>query len=81
MSSIIDLAHYSDMSFHEFFRLMRTSRGVSARDLSLRCDLSASYISKMEAGTTTPPVNTFMKLVRELGITDAEMLFMLGLCS
>ncbi len=76
---IVSIATSVPISFHQTFQLWRTSKGMSARQVSLAAGLSASYVSKMEAGGIMPPIDTFMRLVKILGCNDKEILFLLGL--
>lgn len=77
--SVLKLAECSKISFHSTFQLWRKMSGLSARQLSLAAGLSASYVSKMESGAIMPPIDTFMRLVRQLNLNDEEILFLLGL--
>lgn len=77
--SLIVLGEATNVSAHEMFRQWRQRSGQSARAVSLACGLSSSYVSKLESGGVRPPVDTFIKLVRQIGLSDQETLFLLGL--
>ncbi len=53
--------------------MKREALGISARDLSLRVGKSASYVSKVEAGTLDPTLNSFAMLVDELSMNHYEV--------
>lgn len=77
--SLSQLAEATNISAHEVFKMWRLRSGLSARALSLSCGLSPSYVSKLEAGGVRPPVDTFIKLARQLQLSDPEIIFLLGL--
>lgn len=77
--SLLSIAEATDLEPHEVFRDWRLSTGQSARAVSLACGLSPSYVSKLESGGVRPPVDTFMKLVRQIELGEPEILFLLGL--
>lgn len=66
------------ISFGSFFKLLRERSGYSARGLSTACGLSPSYVSKIESGDLMPGLDMFAKLVKQLGCSSAEILFLLG---
>ena len=80
-SQMIDFASSTNLEFSEVFKMFRVRGGFSARSLSLKCDLSQSYISKIESGSSPPPLNTFMRIASELNLNEDEILFLLGLCA
>jgi transcriptional regulator with XRE-family HTH domain len=56
-------------------RALRTSRGLSLRELARRLALSPSSISQIETGKMQPSVRTLYALVSEFGVTVDEVLF------
>jgi len=75
---MIDFAKATGLPFSAVLKLMRTEKGISARSLSTACGLSPSYISKIESGGSKPPVDTFVKIAKELELNDVEILFLAG---
>lgn len=57
-------------------RSCRETRGLSARHLSLAAGLSESVVGKVEAGTVEPSLRVFAAIVTELGLTVAEIAFL-----
>lgn len=53
--------------------MKREALGVSARDLSLRVGKSSSYVSKLEAGTLDPTLNSFARLADALSMNHYEV--------
>lgn len=52
----------------------RRRTGYTQEDLASRCCLHVSYISKMEAGTGLPGINTLVRLARSLGVSADDLL-------
>jgi transcriptional regulator with XRE-family HTH domain len=50
-------------------RKIRTARNLSMRDLAERVGVSASFISQVEQGKTSPSIATLKKIAVELGTT------------
>lgn len=48
---------------------LRTERGISARELSLRLGQSTGYISQIETGKSNPSVEMLIYICEELGIS------------
>lgn len=63
--------------FAVLMKFLRERSDISARHLSETSGLSLSYISKMEKGTVTPTVSVFAKIIKNLNVTDAEILYIL----
>lgn len=80
-SQVIGFARSTNLEFGQALKLFRLRGGFSARSLSLKCELSQSYISKIESGSSPPPLNTFMTIASELKLNEDEILFLLGLCA
>ena len=51
---------------------IRIRKGVSARTLSLRLGLSASYINNIENGKNFPTMQIFFKICKELKIAPKD---------
>ncbi|MBV9338037.1 MAG: helix-turn-helix domain-containing protein [Solirubrobacterales bacterium] len=54
-------------------RRARERKGISVRELSRRVNLSASLISQVELGKTTPSVGTLYAICSELGLSLDEL--------
>ena len=63
--------------FAVLMKFLRERSDISARSLSESSGLSLSYISKMEKGTVMPTVSVFSKIVKNLEISDAELLYLI----
>ena len=50
-------------------RQIRTARGMSVRELARRAGCSASLVSQVERGVTTPSAGVVYTLANELGIS------------
>ena len=53
---------------------LRESKGISLRELSSRCDLDSSKISKMENGKTNIQLSTIFELAKGLGVEAKDLL-------
>ena len=63
----------------QYIKFLRDRENLSARQLSLDCGLSSSYVSKLENGVTIPTVVVFASIMRELKATNEEILFLMRL--
>lgn len=63
--------------FAILMKFLRERSGISARNLSTQSGLSYSYISKMESGSVVPSVEVFSRIVKNLDITDAELMYII----
>ena len=59
---------YEDF-FSERLASLRTTKGVSARDMSLSIGQSANYINKIENKKAYPSMTVFFYICEYLGIT------------
>ncbi|OQB37771.1 MAG: helix-turn-helix protein [Candidatus Latescibacteria bacterium ADurb.Bin168] len=60
------------MKFGKRLQRERERRGLTQRELGLKVGLtSGTYISQIESGEKTPPLETVIKLANALGLTDA----------
>lgn len=75
---MINLANLTGLPIGAVVKVLREESGYSARSLSLACGLSASYVSKLEAGQSKPTVETLMKIANELKLNETEILFLIG---
>ena len=66
----------SSPEFRVLMRFLRERNEVSARSLSERSGLSLSYVSKMEKGDVTPTVEVFSKIISNLDVTNAELVYL-----
>ena len=62
---------YED-AFKTRLALLRTQRGVSAREMSLSLGQNAGYISDIESGKTLPSMALFFYICEYLKITPSE---------
>jgi len=60
-------------------KFLRERSEISARELSSRAGLSASYVSKVESGSVLPTIESFSKLISELNVTDMEIVYLIKL--
>src|SRR5580700_3790504 len=60
--------------FAERLRAIRLSRGMTQADLSKVGNITASYLSRLEAGKVAPGIDMVERLAQILGITPAELL-------
>ena len=65
------------IDFQVLMKFLRERSNVSARQLSNDSGLSVSYISKMEKGQVNPTVEAFAKIIRNLDVSDAELLYLI----
>ena len=80
--SVITLAgalhHWSPMDLLERFaanvRRLRAKRNLSQKALAERTGVSVSYVSMLERGQRSPPLETIEKLARALGVPPASLL-------
>lgn len=67
------------LSLGEAVHYVRQKRGMSARALSEAIGKSTSYVSKLEADQLDPSFQSFAAIVRALKLSDAEILFLVGI--
>ena len=53
---------------------LRASRGMTQAELAQKADVSATYISEMEHGDTTPGIDLIARLAGALGVAPSELL-------
>lgn len=58
--------------FAKRLAMLRTNKGVSARDMSLSIGQSAGYINNIENGVNLPSMTVFFYICEYLEITPAE---------
>ena len=56
----------------------RFMAGLTLRQLSLACGVSASKLSRIEKGKQTPSIKSLQKIARPLGFEVAELLLFAG---
>jgi transcriptional regulator with XRE-family HTH domain len=68
--------NYQDLQekFGKHLRLLREAQTLSLRDLSSRCDLDSSKISKIENGKTNLQLSSIFELAKGLDIDPKELL-------
>lgn len=64
--------------FSILMKFLRERQGISARELSARAGLSASYVSKVESGAVLPTIESFARLVSNLYTTDKEVAYLIS---
>lgn len=57
------------------FKTLRMEQKLSQETLAHRCNISASYLSHIEAGNRNLSLDTFVALCRELSVSSDFMLF------
>jgi transcriptional regulator with XRE-family HTH domain len=65
------LDYYVEL-FYKRLSVLRTQKGVSARDMSLSLGQSESYINKIENKRTMPSMQGFFYICEYLNITPQE---------
>jgi transcriptional regulator with XRE-family HTH domain len=60
--------------FAERLRALRSSRGMTQRDLAAKANVTLSYISKLEAGGAAPGIDLLERLARALGADAVDLL-------
>ncbi len=60
----------------EVLRHARQQAGISARELSSRVGVSASYVTKVENGDLDPTLRTFSRMALTLGLNPHEIYFL-----
>ncbi len=60
------------VAFSQRLSMLRTNKGVSARDMSLSIGQSAGYINNIETGVSYPSMTVFFYICDYLGITPSE---------
>jgi transcriptional regulator with XRE-family HTH domain len=66
-----------NVSVGDAVKVLRISRGLSARQLSNLAGLSPSYVSKLEAGEIVPSFQAFASLAVVLEMTRPEIMMLL----
>lgn len=56
------------MDYGKAIRIVRTAKGFSQSDLAKRLDLAPSYISRLEAGSRKPTMETMESIADKLHI-------------
>lgn len=62
-------------SIGQKFKDLRQQQGISQNELAKRCNISASYLSHIEAGNRNLSLETFSALCRELCVSSDFILF------
>lgn len=57
----------------EVIKRLRERSGLSLRTLATRVDFSASFLSQLENGQVSPSIASLERIVRELGVTLADL--------
>jgi transcriptional regulator with XRE-family HTH domain len=60
--------------FGKRLRRFREERGVSQERLANSADLTTSFVSNLERGTTVPSLTTILRLAMALEISPGELL-------
>lgn len=58
----------------ERIREVRKRQGLSLRDLASRCKFSASFLSQVERGISSPSIVSFLALCEALGVPASDLL-------
>nr|DAW48462.1 MAG TPA: helix-turn-helix domain protein [Caudoviricetes sp.] len=70
---------YEDI-FKNRLAILRTQRGVSAREMSLSLGQNAGYINDIESGKTLPSMMLFFYICEYLEITPSSFLILRSKC-
>ncbi len=57
----------------EKIRVVRQQKGFTLKELSEKCGISTSMISKIETAQTLPPISTYANITSGLGISIGEL--------
>jgi transcriptional regulator with XRE-family HTH domain len=60
--------------FAKTVRRLRSEKGLSQKALAKNVGISISYVSMLERGQRSPPLETIEKMARALKVTPASML-------
>ena len=60
--------------FAERLRSVRTSKGMTQRELAERAHVTLSYVSRLEAGAAAPGIDLLERLARALQVALTELL-------
>lgn len=63
------------MTVGDVVNYARNRAKVSARQLSARAGLSASYVTKLEAGEIEPSLHAFSRIAGAVRMSDQEIVF------
>jgi len=62
------------MRFAENVHKLRLKNKLSQKDLAKRVGISVSYVSMLERGHRSPPLETIEKLAKALGVPPTKLL-------
>jgi transcriptional regulator with XRE-family HTH domain len=62
------------MRFAENVHRLRLKNKLSQKDLAKRVGISVSYVSMLERGHRSPPLETVEKLAKSLGVPPTKLL-------
>jgi transcriptional regulator with XRE-family HTH domain len=62
------------MRFAENVHRLRLKNKLSQKDLAKRVGISVSYVSMLERGHRSPPLETIEKLAKALGVAPTKLL-------
>ncbi len=65
--------------FGLLMKFLREREDISARQLSLKSDLSSSYVSKIENGTTVPTLETFARIIKQMKVSSREVYYLISI--
>jgi transcriptional regulator with XRE-family HTH domain len=54
-------------------RMARFERGMTLKDVAARCGMSATHISEVERGKTSPTVGALQRISRALGVKSSSL--------
>ena len=60
--------------FADNVRRLRAKRQLSQKSLADKVGISVSYVSMLERGQRSPPLETLEKVAKALGVTPAALL-------
>lgn len=67
------------LSLGDGIKYLRERKSMSARQVSLECGFSPSYVGKVEKNELEPSISAFYRICRAIGANDKEIVFLLRL--
>ena len=71
------MTNKSSPEFRALMKFLRERQEISARALSEKSGVSLSYVSKMENGDVAPTVEVFSRIIQNLDVTSAELVYLI----
>jgi DNA-binding XRE family transcriptional regulator len=73
------IAHHPEVEtietyFGQQVKQLRSACGISQEELGFLANLSSSYVSRLERGTTSPTIGVVQKIAKALGVSVSELM-------